>query len=130
MMKFQHKPKKLPLLAALCIVFFCVSASFAQIKTGGYKTVDVSDAGVAEAAEFVVRELGRKDEIELSLESVERAERQVVAGTNYRLCLLIRYPAQEEDEEEIVSTMQVVVFRSLKNEFNLKSWKEVDGDCQ
>jgi hypothetical protein len=80
---------------------------------------------VAAAAEFAVKEQGRKQENKINLLSVERAERQVVAGTNYRMCLKVEI----EDEEQNVDATQevkVVVFRSLKNEYSLKSWDEAD----
>ena len=111
---------------ALSIVFSCVVVGLAQNRgpmVGGYKPVATDDAGVLEAAEQAVSLQGEKEGVSLRLVSVERAERQVVAGQNYRLCLKVVIDEEEDSEE--TQDVKVQVFRSLKNEYQLKSW-EVD----
>ena len=49
-----------------------------------------------------------------------------MAGTNFRLCLKVK-AADEDDAGVEPQDVKVVVFRSLKNEYSLKSWEE--GDC-
>jgi hypothetical protein len=79
---------------------------------------------VQAAAEFAVSEQKKKqDDSPLSLVSIEHAERQVVAGTNYRLCLKVKQ-ADETDAGEDAQDVKVVVFKNLKQEYSLKSWDE------
>ncbi len=103
------------------LLVFClsVSAGFAQIRTGGYKKVSVSDAGVVAAAEFFADTYGAAEELEITVDEIIRAERQTVAGTNYKLCLQIL--AADPEEQVTEQFVEVIVFRSLKNVFSIKS---------
>lgn len=93
------------------------SAAVAQRVLGGYKDAPVDDPEVVAAAEAAVSEQGQKQEAPISLVSVEKAERQVVAGTNFRMCLKVEIDDETQD-------VKVVVFRSLQKEYSLKSWEE------
>jgi hypothetical protein len=93
------------------------SAAVAQRVLGGYKEAPVDDPEVVAAADFAVSDQGAKQETPIALVSVEKAERQVVAGTNFRLCLKV-----EVDDE--TQEVKVLVFRSLQKEYSLKSWEE------
>lgn len=115
------------LFAALGVIFGCATVNFAQIKVGGYKKIAVSDAGAVAAANFAVTEQGEKQEATIELTSVEKAERQIVAGTNYKLCLQVNI-ADGNSDEPVSQFVNAVIFKSLKNEFSLKSWEETD-DC-
>jgi uncharacterized lipoprotein NlpE involved in copper resistance len=55
-------------------------------RVGGYAPVDVADDRVRAAADFAVLDEGRRLNQVIRLEDVSRAEQQIVAGTNYRLC--------------------------------------------
>lgn len=113
-------------LVVLGIVFGSVIIGFGQGRpiVGGYKEVATDDPEVQAAAEFAVSEQKKKlDDAALSLVSIEHAERQVVAGTNYRLCLKVK-AADEDDAGVEPQEVKVVVFKSLKQEFSLKSWDE------
>jgi hypothetical protein len=115
-------------LVALGVAFGCAIVSFGQGRPilGGYKVVATDDPEVQAAAEFAVSEQKKKQgDDPLSLVSIEHAERQVVAGTNFRLCLKVK-AADETDAGEETQDVKVVVFRSLKNEYALKSWEEAD----
>lgn len=113
-------------LAAFCIIFGCAASCFAQIKTGGYKSISVNDSEVKAAADFAVQAKSEEQETDFSLESIEAAETQVVAGTNYRLCMQIYVPGEEEETDGVTMFVKAVVFRNLKKEFSLKSWDEVE----
>jgi Aspartic acid proteinase inhibitor len=110
-------------LVALGITLGCAVAGQAQNRPilGGYKTVSTDDPIVLEAAEHALSERGEKEGVSLKLVSVEHAESQVVAGTNYRLCL--RVAIDGEDESGETQDVKVVVFRSLQKEYSLKSWE-------
>jgi cystatin-C len=112
-------------LIALGLALSCVVVGMAQTQRpimGGYKPVATDDQSVLEAAEHALSERGEKEGVSLKLVSVERAERQVVAGTNYRLCLKVAI-ADEDDDSGEPQDVKVLVFRSLRNEHSLKSWE-------
>ena len=111
--------------AALAVIFGCAAAGFSQIKVGGYKPIAKEDATAKLAAEYAVTAQNKVEDAEMSLESVESAERQIVAGTNYKLCLAVNVPGADET---ITEFYQTVVFYSLKREFTLKSWTQIE-DC-
>ena len=113
-------------IAVFCLALGAAVSAFGQIKTGGYRAVSVSDQGVTDAADFALEIKASEMDEELSLESIVKAETQVVAGTNYRLCLEIYVPAKEEETDGVTLYIQTVIFRSLKNEYSIKSWEESD----
>lgn len=77
--------------------------------TGGFSEVPVEEASVVAAAQFAVsdtaapaREPAPGAAGRLSLVKILRAEQQVVAGTNFRLRLLVAVPGQSERTAEAV----------------------------
>jgi len=111
--------------AVFFIALTCAVSADGQIKTGGYKAVSVDDAGVKEAANFAVESKAEETERIFQLEEILKAERQTVAGTNYRLCLLVT--SQNESEEEISLYIKTVVFKNLKGEMKISSWEEEEN---
>ena len=113
---------------ALCAVFGSAAAVGARRqgpKVGGYKQVATNAAEVVAAARFAVAARARAKETEIRLVSVESAERQTVAGVNYRLCLTVE-EADAENNVEVTETVRAVVFRSLQNAYTLRSWEAED----
>ena len=92
-------------------------------RTGGYREIDKSDEGAAAAAEVAVKSESEKKEMTYKLVSIEHAESQVVAGTNYRLCLKVGYRKQDDDVDT-TEFVRVVVNRNLQNQYSLTSWTE------
>jgi hypothetical protein len=113
-------------LAAFALIGVFAADNFAQIKTGGYKKVSETDAGVVAAADFAAQTQGEEDSAEITLQSIEKAERQTVAGTNYKLCIEV-FRIEAGDDVEVRQFIQTVVFRSLKKEYTLKSWEEAEN---
>ena len=115
--------KKHILCASLILAFVTglVITATAQIRTGGYKSVATDNPRVVAAAEFAVSKRAEKhtEQEGLTLDSIDKAETQVVAGTNFRLCLTVKL----EDETQQV---QVVVFQNLKQVYSLTSWTVKD----
>ena len=110
------------------VVLFVLALALGGIATsaqrlGGYKEIDKADEGAAAAAEFAVKAESEKKEMTYKLVSVERAESQVVAGINYRLCLKVGYHKQDDDVDT-TEFVRVVVNRSLQNQYSLTSWTE------
>lgn len=115
---------KIFIITVFCIALGGAVSVFGQIKTGGYRSVSVSDQGVKDAADFALEMKASEMAEELSLENILKAETQTVAGTNYRLCLQIYVPAKEDDADGATLYIKTVIFRSLKNEYSIKSWDE------
>lgn len=107
------------MFAALAVLFVCATAVSAQ-KVGGYKDAAVDDAGVIAAAEFAVSDHSEKNEVSLEIVQIVKAERQIVAGTNYRLCVEVKVVEEGNDDTQFV---QAVVYQDLKKVYKLTSWK-------
>jgi len=110
------------ILVALSVISGSVTVGLAQ-RTGGYKEVANDDAEVVAAADFAVKEQGKKQELTYKLVSVEHAEQQVVAGINYRLCLKVGYH-KEDDDVDTTEFVRVVVYRNLQKAYSLTSWAQ------
>lgn len=115
--------KTLMALVAVNVIVGCVSMVSAQRITGGYKTIPPETAEVQSAAEFAVADQGRQTDTTIKLISVEHAERQSAAGTNYRLCLKVETHDDAEDTDT-TQVVKVVVRTNLKGENSLTSWEE------
>jgi len=111
------------ILSAILVVFFSVGAVSAQRIMGGYSETAKDSAEVAEAAEFAVKAQGEKQEMTYKLVSVEHAEKQTVAGINYRLCLKVGYH-KADDDVDTTEFVRVVVYRNLQKVFSLTSWAQ------
>ena len=102
-----------------------VSANAQDDVTGAYADADVADKDVVAAANFAVKRFSGSNSKKLKLVSVEKAEVQVVAGLNFRLCLAV-------DDRTTGKTVRrqasAVVYRNLKNKHKLTSWKT--GECE
>jgi hypothetical protein len=119
--------KKNFLVAIMFVALHIISASvFVAVAqeppmAGAYSEAYVTEREVVAAARFAVRTEQRKQGGRLSLLSVERAEKQVVAGLNYRLCLKIRVNGKAQE-------VKVVVYKNLKQRYSLSSWEA--GECR
>jgi hypothetical protein len=109
----------------LLLVF--VGVSWAQ-KVGGYKEIAVTDSGVQEAADFAASAEAEKANRTIKLLKINKAEVQVVAGRNYRMCLKVQ-SSGGEDEADTIFTVTTVVYVDLKGNKKLSSWAAADcGD--
>ena len=117
----MRKGRFVVVLFVLAIALGTIAASAQRL--GGYREIDKSDEGAAAAAEFAVKAQSENKEMTYKLVSVEHAESQVVAGTNYRLCLKVGYHKQDDDVDT-TEFVRVVVNRNLQNQHSLTSWTE------
>lgn len=108
------------MLSAFAAVLTLSSAGFSQM-VGGYKAVAKTDSGAVAAANFAVQAQSEKTENEYTLEEIVKAERQVVQGSNYRLCMEVS--AEGSDTFYV----QTVVYVDLKGNRRLTSW--ADSAC-
>jgi hypothetical protein len=91
--------------AAAGALLLAAGPAAAAMQLGGYRAVSTDDAGVQAAAAFAAGEVGG------SLQSVDSAQAQSVAGVNYRLTITLDGGA----------VWQVVVYRNLQGEHSLTS---------
>ena len=119
------------LLAALGVIFGSAVSVFAQTDdmkmpmAGSYAKADTTDAEVVAAAKFAVKAEAKKQRAKISLVSVNRAEEQVVAGRNYRLCLKVE-TTEKGKKTKTSKIIEAVVFQNLKQKLSLTSWTETD----
>ena len=85
-----------------------------QTVVGGYSKAAVDEPKVTAAAEFAVTEESKKG-TKISLKSISSAETQVVAGTNYKLVIVI-------DADGTEKTAEVVVYEDLQQSMSVTSW--------
>ncbi len=114
------------IVAVACLFVLAEAVSAQRPKLGGYRSADVSAADVQAAAEFAVTAQAEKTEKEMTLVDVLVAEKQVVAGTNYRLCLKVDSEAGE-GQDYVTIFVQAVVYVDLKGNKKLTSW--AISDC-
>ena len=104
------------LLTAIGLLSIGGQLSQAQMVVGNFRQIATTDKTVVAAANFAVqtRRETVKD-VSLELTAIESAERQVVAGSNYRLCLSLQ---SNRKSQQATAT----VYLNLQNEFSLSSW--------
>lgn len=95
-------------------------ARITETPLGGYTSIDPADPEVRSAVEYAMSERTSRTGTAVTLRRVVRAERQVVAGLNYRLCLEV---AVADKPEEV----RALVFRNLQQQFSLTQWSS--GGC-
>lgn len=101
-------------------IYASANAVSAQV-TGGYGDTSVADKDVKRAAAFAVRTRANQMHRVIKLVKIQKAEVQVVAGLNYRICVRV------SDSRGRRSTITAVVYKNLKNRRSLSSWKS--GGC-
>ncbi|HMT07439.1 MAG TPA: cystatin domain-containing protein [Pyrinomonadaceae bacterium] len=89
---------------------------------GGYADASVRDKDVRKAANFAVKQRSKIVRPDYTLVSIRKAELQVVAGLNYRICMRVR------DERGRLSTVTAVVYKNLRNKLSLSRWRS--GGCR
>lgn len=106
--------------AALFAALIGAAVCPAQQMVGNYRAAAKNEETVVSAANFAVKTRGATEKSALKLIAVERAEQQVVAGMNYRLCLSVKSGGKTEQAT-------AVVYHNLQNEFELSEWR--NGNC-
>ena len=89
--------------------------------TGGYGDTSVADKDVRKAANVAVTSRSRSTGKTLTLVRIVKAEVQVVAGLNYRVCMTVR------EGRKRARTVTAIVYKDLKNRRSLSRWKS--GGC-
>lgn len=104
------------------VLLFVVAGSASAQKVGGYKTADVESDDVQAAANFAIEAQAEKTSKEILLDEVLKAEVQVVAGRNYKICMRVNSEAGE-GQDAVSLVIQAVVYVDLKGNRSLSSWE-------
>lgn len=112
--------------AALAAVFFfstnTVRAQQDEPVAGGYAPASRSSKEIRKAAGRAVAIRAKQSGTAITLVKIEKAEVQVVAGMNYRLCMRVREGGRG------TKTVTAVLFRSLRGGYSLSRWRA--GGCR
>lgn len=85
---------------------------------GSFECVETDGADVYRAAEEALKEYNKRKHNKYELEAVTKAEKQLVAGYNYRLT----FKAQEHfNSLHIVVKCNALVYESLKNKLTVEN---------
>lgn len=111
------------------IIFFVLYLAFGgmlalmaqQPQVGGYQDAPKADPAVVAAAKAAVSERQQKEGGSVTLVKIKRAETQLVAGVNYRLCLTVKANGKSQ-------TATVVINKTLDDKYSLTSWEA--GGCK
>ncbi len=94
------------------------SLSLAQIA-GGFSKADVKDPQVIAAAKYALETkntaMKRSGNRAYTLLEIEKAQIQVVAGLNYRVCIKVKLGS-------IVRSADTLVYQNLQQQYRLSSW--------
>ncbi len=115
------------LFVSLAVIFGGALIAFAQTEVpmaGGYQKIAATDASATMAANFAVKAEAKKQTAKIKIVLINQAERQVVAGMNYRLCLKVEITGK--NKKTISQIVQAIVFQNLKQKMSLTSWEESD----
>lgn len=106
---------------AAAMILMCFTASSYGQKTGGYSEISKSDAAAVAAAKFAVTTQAERTNKHMAYFGLLKAERQVVAGSNYRLCVRVVSEGVGSESDQII-VVQAIVYVDLKGDRNLTSW--------
>lgn len=104
----------------ICLLCSLLASACSQAETpkpGGFSKVEI-DAETRAAAVFATQEISKKMNEPLELKAVASAERQVVAGLNYRLEL-------DVTKNNRPFLVRAVVWRKLDGTMELISWNPI-----
>jgi len=89
---------------------------------GGYSKAGVKEDEVVKAAKFAIKEQAKKDKGgPYKLEQIVSAQRQVVAGINYKLELKV----QQKGKSQLVNA---VIWKKLDGKHELTEWNVKGGE--
>lgn len=113
--------------AVLIVVIFGALAAASRVSAqmvGAYADKSIDDKGVIQAAAFAVRKEASKTGTRITLVKIEKAETQVVAGLNYRVCMTVKVGRRKPKTTKVTA----VVYSNLHDKLKLSKWE--DGECK
>lgn len=84
-------------------------------RPGGWSPAPLDDERIKLAAQRAIESKAAADAVVLTLSSIDDAQRQVVAGTNYKLRLAVT-----QNGEHRIAT--AIVWRKLNGDYQLTGW--------
>ena len=120
----MNRTMKLAILMALILGIFAIAAS-AQPEpiAGGYAKISTKSREAKNAAAVAIRQhVAAHPKEKLTLVKVLKAEQQVVAGMNYRVCLAVL------DRRGVRKTITAVVYHPVNKKERLTDW--TTGGCR
>jgi Aspartic acid proteinase inhibitor len=118
--KMMSKSQIRRIVLVSTVVVFGLALETSAQTPGAYRLVPNDDPESLAAAKFAIREEGQKLGKTIVFTSMVYAQRQIVSGTNYKLCLKVKVNGTSKRAE-------TVVYRNLQKQYNLTSWKW--GEC-
>ena len=111
------------IFTALFLAVGSASRVHAQVDqvVGGYGDISAKSNDARRAADFAVRARSAKTGKAITIVRIIKAEQQVVAGMNYRICMTLREGRRK------AYAVTVVVYQNLRNRKSLSNWKR--GGC-
>lgn len=109
-------PQRIAMVVAVLLVMTGITQLHAQV-TGGWANVSTKNKQVVAAARFAVGEYARQEIIKFK--KIIRARRQVVAGMNYELTLLVKH-------EKRTQRAVAVVWQKIDGTYALTSWNWIE----
>lgn len=107
-------------IASACVLLgmasFDVRAATPLPMPGAYQAAASIGPDESAAASAALSARARQEKVSLKLLTIERAERQVVAGLNFRLRLRVEFGGQPR-------MVEAVVYRNLQGQHQLTSWQ-------
>lgn len=105
------------IFAAVSLFVFGAVMCSAQM-VGNFRPAEADSQDVKSAAAFAVKTENSKRTAAAAVElkSIRKAEAQVVAGMNYRLCLEVESKGKKEQAT-------AVIYRNLQNKYSLTYWE-------
>lgn len=119
--------KHLIFAGLFALFIFCASASESRVSAqnepiaGGYARLAVKSKDARTAADFAINAQSTADKKKYFFVKILKAETQVVAGLNYRVCMLVR------ERKGRSKSVTAVVYKDLQNNLSLTAWKA--GGC-
>lgn len=124
----RMKNNKLIICSIFIIFILAVTAAETKVAAqkegeivGGYGEISVESKEARSAAAFAVRTRAARTHKKITLVKILKAEQQVVAGLNYRICMDVHEGRRKP------RTVTAVVYQNLKNKRSLSRWK--NGAC-
>ena len=119
---------KIAILSTLVLAGLSVQAAAqAQVMTprmvGGYEDASPREKNIRAAAVAAIREHAKREHDSVILVKINKAEKQVLSGMNYRLCMDVRRGRRGR-----VHTVTAVVYKPIRKPMRLTNWEE--GGCK
>src|SRR5215211_6936310 len=99
---------------ALCISLVGNAPSVSARQGGSYKRIPINSE-VRSAANYAVKEIGRKMGKRASLVSITAAQRETASGSNYKVCVRVKVDGE-------MKNAWALIYQNSRQQYSLQSW--------